>query len=292
MNKDTPGFTMEKISAWLNYQEEVFGKFQVRDFKTSQDNRTGHPAVDPAENESASIQESEQTVTMNTPGVIVSDSGIRDHTAEEIPVSAATPTYPGPDPYHGLSECHDLDALRIICEYAAILKTDLENTNLVFGTGNPRADLLIIGEAPGEQEDLKGEPFVGKAGQLLNKILKAIGFERDQVYIANILKHRPPKNRDPLPEERSKSLPFLEKQIDLIHPKLILCLGRISAQTLLGTTAPMKELRGSFHLYKDKYELMVTYHPAALLRNPGWKRHTWEDVQILRKRYDELAGIP
>jgi uracil-DNA glycosylase len=162
----------------------------------------------------------------------------------------------------------------------------------VFGIGNPAADLMLIGEAPGEREDLQGEPFVGKAGQLLNKILKAIGFEREQVYIANILKHRPPNNRDPLPEERLKSLPFLEKQIDLINPKLILCLGRISAQTLLETSAPMKDLRGRFHPYRGRYELMVTYHPAALLRNPNWKRGTWEDVQLLRKRYDELGGEP
>jgi uracil-DNA glycosylase len=196
------------------------------------------------------------------------------------------------DLYADLQRITDIDELKTYCLQAGILRTDLEGTNLVFGVGNAEADLLLIGEAPGEQEDRQGEPFVGKAGQLLNKILMAIRFDRNQVYIANILKHRPPNNRDPLPEEREKSLPFLEKQIDLINPKLILCLGRVSAQTLLETTAPMKELRGRFHRYRDKYELLVTYHPAALLRNPNWKRDTWEDVQLLRKRYDELGGRP
>lgn len=196
------------------------------------------------------------------------------------------------EPYAALMAIGSLDELYQYCQQADILRTDLNGTNLVFGVGNPVADLMLIGEAPGEQEDRQGEPFVGKAGQLLNKILKAIRFDRDQVYIANILKHRPPNNRDPHPEERQKSLPFLEKQIDLINPKLILCLGRISAQTLLETTAPMKELRGRFHRYRDKFEVLVTYHPAALLRNPNWKRDTWNDVQLLRKRYDEFGGKP
>lgn len=191
-----------------------------------------------------------------------------------------------------LNACKTLEELRAFCEQAEELRTDLENTNLVFGVGNPNADLLLIGEAPGAQEDKMGEPFVGRAGQLLNKILEAINFKREDVYIANILKHRPPDNRDPQPVERERSLPYLERQIELIDPKLILCLGRISAQTLLQTTLPMKTLRGKFHNYKRKYSLTVTYHPAALLRNPNWKRDTWEDVQLLRKKYDELGCKP
>lgn len=183
-----------------------------------------------------------------------------------------------------------LDELREICAHATDLKTDLENTNLVFGTGNPDADVMFIGEAPGSQEDIQGEPFVGKAGQLLTKILAAIHFQRDDVYIANILKHRPPNNRDPLPEERQRSLPYLYRQIELIRPKLIVCLGRISAQTLLDTNKPMNALRGEFHSFRNGIALMVTFHPAALLRNPAWKRDTWEDVQMLRKRYDEITG--
>lgn len=191
-----------------------------------------------------------------------------------------------------LEACNTLEELQQLCLEAEILKTDLEDTNLVFGVGNPDADLMIIGEAPGEEEDRQGEPFVGKAGQLLNKILAAIDFSRDDVYIANILKHRPPNNRDPKPEERERSLPFLLKQIELVDPKLILCLGRVSAQTLLDTDQSLGRMRGTFHPFKDKYELLATYHPAALLRNQKWKRPTWEDVQLLRQRYEELGGKP
>ncbi len=184
----------------------------------------------------------------------------------------------------------NLDELLAICLKADVLRTDLADTNLVFGTGNPDADLMLIGEAPGLQEDKQGEPFVGRAGQLLNKILAAISFQRHEVYIANILKHRPPNNRDPKPEERDRSLPYLYRQIELIRPKLILCLGRVSAQTLLNTNEPMKHLRSRFHPFHNGIELMVTFHPAALLRNPAWKRDTWDDVRMLRKRYDELTG--
>lgn len=185
-------------------------------------------------------------------------------------------------------EAVNLEALRALCLRSPELHTDLPGTRMVFGEGNPDADLMLIGEAPGKQEDLQGEPFVGKAGVLLTKILASVSFDRKEVYIANILKHRPPNNRDPLPEERERSLPYLYRQIDLIRPKIILCLGRIAAQTLLETHQPMKLLRGKFHPFRESCELMVTYHPAALLRNPAWKRETWEDVQLLRKRYDEL----
>ncbi|MEX1011512.1 MAG: uracil-DNA glycosylase [Balneolaceae bacterium] len=189
------------------------------------------------------------------------------------------------------AECKSLEELRAWCETAAGLRTDLEGTRLVFGTGHPEADLMLIGEAPGFHEDQQGEPFVGKAGQLLNDILSAIGFSRDEVYIANILKHRPPDNRDPKPEEREKSLPVLLRQVELIAPKLILCLGRVSATTLLGQEEALGKMRGRFHPFHGR-EMMVTYHPAALLRTAKWKRPVWEDVQLLRKRYDELGGEP
>lgn len=188
-------------------------------------------------------------------------------------------------------DCKTLEELRALCEGTDDLKTDLKDTNLVFGTGNAEADLMLIGEAPGYYEDQQGEPFVGNAGQLLNKILAAINFERNDVYIANILKHRPPKNRDPKPEERQRSLPYLRRQIELIDPKLILCLGRISATTLLDRDDSLKNMRGKFHPFMSR-ELMVTYHPAALLRHPQWKRPTWEDVQLLREKYDELGCKP
>lgn len=190
-----------------------------------------------------------------------------------------------------LERCRNLDELKAFCETSNQLNTDLEGTNLVFGVGNPTADLMIIGEAPGYNEDQQGEPFVGAAGQLLNKILKAINFNRDDVYIANILKHRPPDNRNPTAEERERSLPFLERQIDLISPKVILCVGKVSGTTLLGIDDALKRMRGQFYDYRGA-KLTVTYHPAALLRNPKWKRPVWEDVQAVRKKYDELGGQP
>lgn len=188
-----------------------------------------------------------------------------------------------------LDTCKNLDELRALCEKADDLRTDLNGTNLVFGVGNPNADLMLIGEAPGEQEDKQGEPFVGAAGQLLNKILAAIQFNREDVYIANILKHRPPGNRNPSPEERLRSLPYLLKQIDLIQPKVILCLGKVSGTTLLNREDSLRNLRGQFYPFRNSL-LTVTYHPAALLRNPHWKRPTWEDVQKVRAKYDELAN--
>jgi DNA polymerase len=160
-------------------------------------------------------------------------------------------------------------------------------TKFVFGVGNPYARLIFVGEAPGRDEDLQGIPFVGRAGQLLDRILAAIKLTRDEVYIANILKCRPPNNRDPLPSEISRCLPYLMKQMEIIRPKLICCLGRISAQVLLNTQAPMNSLRGKVHDYKG-IPLIATYHPAALLRNENLKRPTWEDFKLLKKLYDQL----
>jgi len=196
------------------------------------------------------------------------------------------------DVYYHIDKCNSLDELKTLCRKADVLRTDLEGTQLVFGVGNPDADLMIIGEAPGAEEDKQGEPFVGKAGQLLDKILDAINFKRTEVYIANILKHRPPNNRNPKPEERERSLPFLLRQIDLIEPKLILAVGKVAAQTLLEKNLSLTKMRGQFHSFRGRYELLATYHPAALLRHQKWKRPTWKDVQLLRKRYDELGGQP
>jgi DNA polymerase len=162
-------------------------------------------------------------------------------------------------------------------------------TKFVFGVGNPRATLLLVGEAPGVDEDAQGEPFVGRAGQLLNKILEAIGFKREDVYICNILKCRPPGNRKPAQDEVSHCIPYLKKQIEIMKPKLILCLGLTAAENLLKTTESLTKLRGRVLEYEGT-PLMVTYHPAALLRNPNWKRPAWEDVQAARKLHDELVA--
>lgn len=158
--------------------------------------------------------------------------------------------------------------------------------NFVFGSGNPNADVMIIGEAPGADEDAQGLPFVGAAGQLLTKILAAIGFSREEVYIANILKCRPPGNRTPEKSETDKCEPYLLKQIELIKPKFILAVGLTAANTLLKTSNKMGEIRGKTFDYHG-VTMLVTYHPAALLRNPNWKTATWEDVKLLRRMYDQ-----
>lgn len=160
-------------------------------------------------------------------------------------------------------------------------------TNLVFGAGNPEANLVLIGEAPGREEDLQGEPFVGAAGKLLDKMLAAIGFSREEVFIANILKCRPPENRDPQIDEIEICKPHLLQQIKLIQPKIICALGRISAQVLLQTKSPLGQLRGKIHDWNG-IEFLVTYHPAALLRYQQYKRPAWEDLKLLRKEYDKL----
>ncbi len=200
------------------------------------------------------------------------------------------PTPASPNlPVDGWMASTSLEALdKLIC---TCVKCPLgfTRTKFVFGVGNPKATLMIIGEAPGADEDAQGEPFVGRAGQLLNKILEAINFKRSDVYICNILKCRPPNNRKPMPEESEACKPYLKKQIDLIKPKIILCLGLTAAENLLGTKESMGKLRGQVMEYEG-VPVMITYHPAALLRNPNWKRPAWEDVQAVRKLHDELVN--
>lgn len=161
--------------------------------------------------------------------------------------------------------------------------------NFVFGSGNPNADVMVIGEGPGAEEDKQGLPFVGRAGQLLTDILKAVKFSREEVYIGNIVKCRPPDNRTPLPDEMETCIPYLQKQIELIKPKLILCLGLTAAKGLLKKKDSLTALRGQVFEYNG-IKVMVTFHPAALLRNPNWKKDCWIDVQKFRKLYDEING--
>jgi DNA polymerase len=202
----------------------------------------------------------------------------------ELPMPATLPITD--ESWGGAGTLDGLDKLICTCMKCALGHT---RTNFVFGTGNPAATLMVIGEAPGADEDAQGEPFVGRAGQLLNKILEAIGFKREDVYICNILKCRPPGNRKPLAEEVESCIPYLRKQIALVKPKLILALGLTAAENLLATTESLGRLRGKVLQYEGT-PLMVTYHPAALLRNPNWKRPTWEDVQAVRKLHDELVA--
>jgi uracil-DNA glycosylase family 4 len=160
-------------------------------------------------------------------------------------------------------------------------------TKFVFGAGNPRAKLMFIGEGPGREEDLQGEPFVGAAGKLLDNMLKAIHLTREEVYIANMVKCRPPENRDPAPDEIETCKPYLLHQIKLIRPQIICALGRISAQALLQTKSSLGQLRGKFHDFMG-IKFLVTYHPAALLRYVTYKKFAWEDLKFLRKEYDKL----
>lgn len=161
-----------------------------------------------------------------------------------------------------------------------------ERKSLVFGVGNPQADLVLVGEAPGREEDIKGYPFVGEAGRLLDKILFSMQRSRDDVYICNVIKCRPPRNRDPEPGEIATCEPFLKKQLELIRPRLIIALGRFATQTLLQTREPISRLRGHWKEYEG-IPLMPTFHPAYLLRNPAGKREVWEDVKQVLSRLNQ-----
>ena len=184
----------------------------------------------------------------------------------------------------------ELDALKkqvSVCQNCSLHES---RTQTVFGVGNPNADWLIIGEAPGADEDKQGEPFVGRAGQLLNSMLLAMGLQREQVFIANILKCRPPNNRDPEPEEVVACESYLRNQIELIKPKIILAVGRIAAQNLLKVDTPIGKMRGNRYQYPDsELPVLVTYHPAYLLRSPREKRKVWEDLKSAMQLYREIS---
>ena len=158
----------------------------------------------------------------------------------------------------------------------------LGRRQVVFGVGNPNADLMFVGEAPGADEDIQGEPFVGRAGQLLTKIIEAINMRREDVYIANVIKCRPPQNRNPEPDEVDQCEPFLFRQIEIIKPKVIVALGKFAAQTLLRTLDPISRLRGRVYDYRGA-KLVPTFHPAYLLREPSSKRQVWEDMKLVKK---------
>ena len=181
---------------------------------------------------------------------------------------------------HQTPEFESLEAHRqTICNCVACPLGTTRN-KFVYGVGNTNADLMFVGEGPGAEEDRRGEPFVGRAGQLLDKILAAMQLSRDEVYIANVVKCRPPNNRDPLPEEMNTCMPYLREQIRLIKPKILCALGRIAGQALLNTSTPLGKLRGQWHQFEG-IPLLVTYHPAALLRFQQYKKPTWDDMQLI-----------
>ncbi len=201
-----------------------------------------------------------------------------------IATGAGTELFGGPT--EGLASLEDVAAAVRACTRCQLYKTA---TNAVPGEGPPDADLVVVGEAPGADEDASGRPFVGASGQLLTKILAAINLQREDVFIANVVKHRPPGNRNPAPDEVAACSPYLVRQLELLRPRVILTVGNFAAQTLLGTKLGISKLRGQVHLYHG-VPLVATYHPAALLRNPAWKRPTWEDVQLARRLLDRAAA--
>lgn len=261
---------LKRIAEFIEMETEVFGNFPVP--KTQEKSKkTSHSVNSAIENVNKTSSKSLVT-PKNT--VKVKRSEEKYQTLQEK-----------------LETCTTLEQLQILCDQTDDLKTDIKATNLVFGVGNSTADLMLIGIAPDEQEGKQGEPFVGATGQLLNKILTAIKFNRKDVYITNILKHRTPSDRTPTFDECQRSLPYLLRQIDIIQPKLILCLGEISATTLLKKEGTIASMRGKFYPFRNS-ELTVTYHPATLLQDSKWKRPVWEDVQRVRKRYNELGCTP
>ncbi len=183
-----------------------------------------------------------------------------------------------------------MEELKHICQVCQKCALGETRTNCVFGVGNEQADLMFVGEAPGEQEDLSGIPFVGKAGQLLDKFLFAVDIDRKDVYIANILKCRPPKNRDPLPEEEDACIGYLREQVKHIQPRVIVCLGRISAMRLIKEDFKITKEHGEW-FEKGNYLMMAVYHPAALLRDPKKKEEMLEDMKKIRRKLDELGGV-
>ncbi len=181
----------------------------------------------------------------------------------------------------------DLGALAATVQGCTRCRLAQGRQTVVFGSGNPAADLMFIGEAPGAEEDRQGLPFVGAAGELLTKIIQAMEMQREDVYIANVIKCRPPGNRDPQPDEVAACRGYLERQIELVSPRLMVILGRVAAQTLLGNESPIGQMRGHWYQVRG-IPTMITYHPAALLRNPALKRPTWEDMQQVRDRLREV----
>ena len=185
------------------------------------------------------------------------------------------------------TQTNSLEELRAAIGDCQRCKLCSARTHIVFGVGNPRAKLMFVGEGPGRDEDLQGEPFVGRAGQLLTDIItKGIGIKREDVYICNVVKCRPPENRNPEPDEVAACEPFLKKQIELVRPEIIVGLGKFAVQTLLKSNVPISKLRGNWHSYHG-IKLMPTFHPAYLLRNPADKKLVWEDIKQVIK---ELSG--
>ena len=281
--------TIRNVELFLKQQAELFGDETFLPAASAQLDATQGNASTPAEVKKQAQQKKE--TEQESAGLLGTDLKQKPKTIKVTEdrelFEGAVPTRSGWKIDSHWYESESLESLN--SKVSGCLKCPLGSTRkkFVFGVGNPNAKLVLIGEAPGADEDEQGEPFVGRAGQLLTKILAAVQLRREDVYICNILKCRPPNNREPLPTEVEACEPYLKKQLEIIKPKLIMCLGRIAGQSLLKTNTTLSELRNNIYEYQG-IKVLVTYHPAALLRNPNWKRPAWEDVQKMRKLYDEL----
>ncbi|MDA3885938.1 MAG: uracil-DNA glycosylase [Candidatus Delongbacteria bacterium] len=210
-----------------------------------------------------------------------SDSIKNDLSSKPKELEIITPNIMNDDNKREVRNINSLDQLKDAVENCKLCELHKTRINTVFGSGSDRSKLVIIGEAPGAEEDKTGLPFVGRSGKLLTKMLEAIGFSRDDVFICNVLKCRPPKNRDPKSDEIKQCSMYLDKQLEILKPKYILALGRIAAKRILNKDLAMKDFRKEIHSYNN-IPVMVTYHPSALLRNPKWKYDAWEDLQSLK----------
>jgi len=217
--------------------------------------------------------------------------GLESAQPAEAPEDAEPAGHAAPAPAPGVEATLDWESLRAMVSACTRCSLHETRTQTVFGVGNINAKWMFIGEAPGADEDRQGEPFVGRAGQLLTSMLRAMGFAREDVYIANVLKCRPPGNRDPKTEEAAQCRGYLERQIELVAPTLIVAVGRIAAQNLLATDTALARLRGKVHALGSRgWPLVVTYHPAYLLRSPGEKRKAWQDLMFARQVFARLEA--
>jgi len=270
---DETTHSSDPIRAARRYLEDL-EVFEGRTFLVPNESVEPAAAISAVKVESQTREEvvaAEQAAAEQTP------SEPREGDAESAPTE--------PTAAAGLSDGNALEQFRqdiCACKNCRLGET---RGQFVFGAGRSDADIMFVGEAPGADEDRSGQPFVGAAGQLLNKIIEAMGLQREEVYICNILKCRPPNNRDPQPDEIEECEPYLKRQIELIQPRVICTLGRFAAQTLLRSDQSMGRLRQEEHRYEG-IPLIATYHPAALLRNAQWKRPTWEDMKKVRRLYD------
>ncbi len=269
--------------------ESVLGLLQRQQPHSSKFTSTDSTLLD---NVVPSVQSVRKETEQNTQEATAEVVQMQTVTPIEVPAQTKTPPSivaqtNEPTIQHEWQKAPTLDILYSHIHTCMNCSLGATRLRFVFGVGNPNAKLLVIGEAPGEEEDKQGEPFVGRAGQLLTKMLEAINFTREEIYIANILKCRPPKNRRPTSEEVTECEPYLWKQIELLQPVLILALGLTAAETLFKQKVTMKDIRGNIQYYK-KIPTIITYHPAALLRNPEWKKPAWEDIQLVMKTYNSL----